>query len=206
MERRLGPLAIFVLALQALAACGRSADSDASAVASAPAGAPHGDCSEFAPPTRSYRQYSCGLDEATVSSRIQSHASRWLSYSEDRQGTGSSGHAMARHVGKSDDWLAYRLSCQNIEAASSYPDGTTAESIVGSGIAYRQVQVMKWLRKPQSDAKLTLTVPCEAGACGVVLDRRSGEMFEAKKAVVVLHKECTDEGLGFFVLTSYPSL
>lgn len=206
MAWRLGPLAIFVLALQALSACGRSADPDYSVVASAPAQAPIGDCSEFAPPTRSYLRYSCALNEAAVDTRIQSSASSWLSYSENRRGTGSSGHAMARHVGKSDDWLAYRLSCQNIEAASTYPDSATAEGIVGNGIAYRKKQVMKWLRKPQSDAKLTLTVPCEAGACGVVLDRNSGELLDAQKAIVVLHKECTGEGLGFFVLTSYPTL
>jgi hypothetical protein len=206
MAWRLVPLALFVLALQALSACGRGADTSSSTVSSAPAQAPVGDCSEFAPPTRSYRQYSCALDEAAVSTRIQSSASSWLRYSENRQGTGSSGHAIARHVGRSSDWLAYRLSCQNIAAASSYPDGATAEAIVGSGIAARQKQVLKWLKKPQSDTKLTLTVPCEAGACGVVLDRNSGEMLEAQKAVVVLHKECTGEGLGFFVLTSYPSL
>src|SRR6185436_19360744 len=113
------------------------------------------------------------------------------------------GHALARHVGKTDAELADRLRRERqISAASTYSDRATAERIVGSALEADAGQVSAWQRRAGRRPNLALHYADRSGAIGRSLFRGARTSVPCNRAVVVLKWD--DRRDRSFVLTSYP--
>lgn len=110
------------------------------------------------------------------------------------------GHALERHVGRSDDELARRLERErSINAASTFTDRPTAERVVGATLEREAARIAAWLARRGDD--LALDYRGEPGApVGRVLVRGERAPRPAADARVVLRRS----GGSYFVLTAYP--
>jgi hypothetical protein len=114
------------------------------------------------------------------------------------------GHTLGRHVGRSDADLKERLRREQISAASTYSDRTTAERVVARALAGQRGRVNQWLARQGSRPNLALDYHGQPREIiGRSLTRRSAQTIPCTDAVVVLR---SDGGRGFIVLTSYPEI
>jgi len=113
------------------------------------------------------------------------------------------GHAIEKHVGKSDDYLFNRLRSENISAASTFNDMAEAESAVREVLIKRGDLVAAWLNTERSNKKAfyhTMNKPV-----GRVLKRGWNKPRVGSQARVVLIRN-NDYREGFFILTAYPEI
>jgi len=114
------------------------------------------------------------------------------------------GHALKRHVGKTDAQLRDRLRRERqISSASTYADRATAERTVGAAIATADSKVKTWLARhgPRPNLVFHYSAP-DGQPLGRSLSRGRTKSAPCHRALVVLRwDERRDR---FYVLTSYP--
>jgi hypothetical protein len=112
------------------------------------------------------------------------------------------GHALARHVGRTDAQLQARLRRESISAASTYPDLETAERTVIRALDADATRVRVWIdrRAPKPNLAIRYRAPRDGIPIGRVLDRGDTASHDARGAVVVLRWRDNE----WHVLTTYP--
>jgi len=114
------------------------------------------------------------------------------------------GHAVAQHVGKSDQQLIARLSAEpKLKATSTFSDLYTAERAIGDTLRLNQTKVNEWLQSSSGPNRLVL--PQSLGYnVGRVISKGSKQSTNSQKVRLVIDK---DPGApkGFVIITSYPS-
>jgi hypothetical protein len=111
------------------------------------------------------------------------------------------GHAIEKHVGKSDRYLKNRLAREDISAASTFNDMAEAESAIRDVLIKRGDLVTAWLKTERSNKKSfyhRMDKPV-----GRVLKREWSKPSAGNQARVVLIRD-SDYPEGFFILTAYP--
>jgi hypothetical protein len=110
------------------------------------------------------------------------------------------GHTIARHVGKSRDYLVQRLAENpKMEAASTFPDRATAERVIAEALEMQANEVQTWLAKPGKQLKLEVTMPYVTGQSLL----RTGELIDVRGVRILLRR---DPSLvtGYRIHTAYP--
>jgi len=122
-------------------------------------------------------------------------------YLEQEEAVG--GHTLARHVGKSDDWLMARLSGDwHLHFASSYSDRTTAAAAIESLLDRHRARINRWAERAPEGAEFTVR-----GAVGHSVGHTAwrpvapDHLAESRTVVVVVKKLGRASCL---LLTSYP--
>ena len=128
-------------------------------------------------------------------------AIRWL---RSQEGGGHRGHAIARHVGKTDAELRARVEADGLEAASTFYDVETAA-----------VAIVRTIRHEPNDARLRRWLDDDATRRRLALSRAfarpigriafsDGAHADGKTALAVLTKvEESDGKTGYRLLTAY---
>ncbi len=113
------------------------------------------------------------------------------------------GHTLARHVGKTDQELLERLSRENISAASTYTDATTAAVIVAAALDQSAVKLKAWLNRRGSRPNLVINYLQPKGPpIGRSIRRGQKRAVSCYRALVVVRWD--DRRSAWYVLTSYP--
>lgn len=148
---------------------------------------------DAAPPTEQ-------VETANNREQAVAQAIRWL---ESQEGGKHRGHAIARHVGKSDAQLRQRLQEQSISAASAFYDLEMAAVAVVRTIHYKanDAKVRQWLGDDASQRRLALRRAFDRPIGRIVF--RSGDARDGKSAVAVLTKWREDGEVGYRLLTAY---
>ena len=110
------------------------------------------------------------------------------------------GHALHKHVGRTDDELRQRLEREpDISAASTWTDRATAEETVAAALRAELRKIENWQRRGVRRPNLALHF--DAGrVIGRSLVRGATQPIPCTEAVIVLRAD----GEGFYVLTAYP--
>jgi hypothetical protein len=122
-------------------------------------------------------------------------------YLESEEAAG--GHTLARHVGKSDDWLMARLTSDtHLHVASTYIDRETAEAAIETLLSRHRDRLNRWAARAPEGAEFTLR-----GAADRPIGRTAwrpvgpDHLADSRTLVVVVKKAGAASCL---VLTSYP--
>jgi hypothetical protein len=113
------------------------------------------------------------------------------------------GHAIEKHVGKSDAYLRKRLDTEGISAASTFNDMAEAEDAIRTVLIKRGDLVQVWLDTERSTKKAfyhKMNKPV-----GRVLKREWNATRVGNQARVVLIRD-NNYTEGFFILTAYPEI
>ena len=113
------------------------------------------------------------------------------------------GHAIEKHVGKSDQYLRQRLRREDISAASTFNDMAEAESAIRSVLLKRGDLVQAWLNTERSYKKAFYNRMDKP--IGRVLRRGWNAPRTGNQTRVVLIRD-NDYATGFYILTAYPEL
>lgn len=113
------------------------------------------------------------------------------------------GHAIEKHVGKSDEYLFNRLQTEDISAASTFNDMVEAEGAIRDVLIKRANLVQAWLDNEKSSKKAFYHASQKP--VGRVLKREWNEPRTGNQARVVLIRD-QEYREGFFILTAYPEL
>lgn len=96
------------------------------------------------------------------------------------------GHTLAKHVGKSEEFLRNRLATEaNIKAASSFYDRQTAESAINSMFEEHGVTVNRWLAGKATTLTLESTM---LRPVGVVIPRATGALVHASGTRMIIKR------------------
>jgi filamentous hemagglutinin len=114
------------------------------------------------------------------------------------------GHAVAKHVGKSDQQLIARLSAEpRLGATSTFSDLYTAERAIGDTLRLNQTKVNEWLKLSSGPDRLVL--PQSLGYnVGRVISRGATKSTNSQKVRLIIDKD-PKAPKGFVIITSYPS-
>ncbi|MDR7285511.1 uncharacterized protein RhaS with RHS repeats, partial [Pseudomonas corrugata] len=113
------------------------------------------------------------------------------------------GHLIAKHIGRTNLQLAQRLEAEpTIPAASTFPDRTSAESVVARVLAENKKRVDKFLKSTKG--KTTITHKFDHPV-GISLPNGGTEYIPASKVLLVLIKDARRHE-GYFLLTGFPEL
>lgn len=139
-----------------------------------------------------------GQDEARAAAVAK--AIRWLEMQEDGP---HRGHAIARHVGKSDAELRARLDREDISAASSFYDLETAAVAIVRTIRHEpnDRRVRRWLDDDKSKRRLALRRTFTKPLGRIVY--RDGAARDGSSVVAVLAKGQSGEKVLYRLLTAY---
>ena len=111
------------------------------------------------------------------------------------------GHTLAKHVGKSPEFLRRRLTTEpGLQAASTFHDRETAEMAVAQVLAARSHTVKGWLATSSRSIKLTAAVP----NAGSTLARDTPDVVEASQVMVILRRSSLFNS-GFRIHTAWPA-
>jgi hypothetical protein len=113
------------------------------------------------------------------------------------------GHAIEKHVGKSDVYLFERLQTEDIPAASTFNDMVEADYLVRMVLSERKKLVNKWLESRRSNKK-AFYYKSDTQA-GRVLKRGWNEPQPGNQVRVVLIRDNKYKE-GFYILTAYPEI
>jgi uncharacterized protein YukE len=109
------------------------------------------------------------------------------------------GHTLAKHVGKSPEFLRQRLATEpNITAASTFYNREVAESSISSVLRANDRQIQRWLAG--TEHKFTVT-DRTSRPCGSVLDRHEVGPIESATVRVALRRSAV-LGLGYRIHTA----
>lgn len=128
------------------------------------------------------------------------NAIRWL---ESQEGGKHRGHAIARHVGKSEAELRERIDRQDISAASTFFDLKTAAVAIVRTIRHKpnDAKVRQWLGDDENRRRLALRRVFDKPVGRIVY--RSGKAETGYGAVAVLTKWRDGQKTGYRLLTAY---
>jgi len=113
------------------------------------------------------------------------------------------GHTLARHVGKSQDWLEGRLvGDRHKKFASTYNNLEIANKIIKEVILENSAKIKDWLENKPNKKRLSLNKEFKE-KIGIVLMRGETKTRDCNVAVLVL-KRVSREVKDFFIITSYP--
>jgi uncharacterized protein YukE len=109
------------------------------------------------------------------------------------------GHTLAKHVGKSEDFLRHRLATEpHITGASTFYDREVAENAISEVLRTHDKAIWSWLRG--SERELAISRPA-ARACGLVfLTPRSDPIHSSVVRVVLRRSDAL--GLGYRIHTA----
>lgn len=141
-----------------------------------------------------------GAGEVKSREEAVANAVRWL---ESQEGGEHRGHAIARHVGKSEADLRDRLDRQDISAASTFFDLQTAAVAIVRTIHHKpnDAKIRQWLGDDENRRRLALRRVFEKPIGRIVF--RSGEAETGYGAVTVLTKWADGQKTGYRLLTAY---
>ena len=127
-------------------------------------------------------------------------AIKWL---ESQEGGRHGGHAIARHVAKSEDDLRRSLQNSDISAASAFYDLEPAAVAIVGAVRHQpnDAGVRGWLADDATKRRLALRRSFEQPIGRIV--KRNGEASHGKSAVAVLMKWREDGRPGYRLLTAY---
>lgn len=127
-------------------------------------------------------------------------ATQWL---ESQEGGRHGGHAIARHVGKSEDDLRRRLRNSDISTASGFYDLETAAVAIVRTVRHQpnDARVRRWLDDDADKRRLALRRSFEKPIGRIV--KRNGQASHGKSAVAVLMKWREDGRQSYRLLTAY---
>jgi Bacterial CdiA-CT RNAse A domain len=111
------------------------------------------------------------------------------------------GHTLERHVARTDEQLAERLSRErNISAASTWTNREIAEEVIGEAMRRLRGRIDNWMQRGERRPNLALHY--DAGrSIGRSMPRGDTQTVDCTRAVIVLRGDGSD---GFYVLTAYP--
>lgn len=139
---------------------------------------------------------------AAASSREQAvaQAIRWL---KGQEGGDHRGHAIARHVGKSNADLRARIARDDVSVASAFYDLETAAVAIVRTVRHQpnDARVRRWLGDDASKRRLALRRTFDKPIGRIVY--RSGDARDGKSAVAVLTKRRDGDRVGYRLLTAY---
>jgi Bacterial CdiA-CT RNAse A domain len=110
------------------------------------------------------------------------------------------GHAVERHVGKSENWLQKRLAEDSkLPAASSFSNEQAANRTVGQFVKQNRPEIAAWLKtkKHRFEGEIIMEDPI-----GLVLNRGTGKAIESHKAWVVIVRDSSKQG--WHIQTAFP--
>jgi hypothetical protein len=118
------------------------------------------------------------------------------------QDEAAGGHALKKHVARTDEQLRERLRRErNISAASTYTDRDTAERAVAIALQQNQPKIDRWLKREGGHPNLVIDYEGDAAhPIGRTLNRED-QTQPCSHAVVVLK---WDGERNYHVLTTYP--
>ena len=150
-------------------------------------------CSQGPPPQRGTPEES----QRATSTSAGGATERYDLRKDEERG----GHALGRHVARTDEELRERLrSERNISAASTWTDRETAEETIAEALRAERGHINSWIRRGYPRANLALHY--EAGRdIGRSLRQGETEVVRCRDAVIVLRADGPDT---FYVLTAYP--
>lgn len=122
----------------------------------------------------------------------------WLQGQED-----FGGHTIARHVGKTDEWLVNRLrKSSRISAASTYPSAETAATHIQAALTAKAAMLNRWVRDVPVGATRAVDYDAKVGIGRVALrPPKMTNIIKSKKLRAVMRATA---GGRCFLLTSYP--
>jgi Bacterial CdiA-CT RNAse A domain len=118
------------------------------------------------------------------------------------------GHAIEKHVGKTDSWLRKRLLTDSTaEAASTFRNKEVANRTVAQFVKENRAEIEAWLKNPKSSPILQKEVKMNESV-GNVLARGKGnapnsKSFQTDKALIVIVKD-SYAVQGWRVETAFP--
>jgi CDI toxin RNase A-like protein len=123
-------------------------------------------------------------------------------YLEHEEAAG--GHTLARHVGKSDDWLMARLAGDaQLHVASTYVDRETAEAAIEALLRRHRNRLNRWAERAPERAEFTVR-----GAADRAIGRTAwrpvapDHLADSRTLVVIVRKL---DPTSCLVVTSYPA-
>ncbi|QUG43828.1 hypothetical protein KD050_12400 [Psychrobacillus sp. INOP01] len=112
------------------------------------------------------------------------------------------GHTLERHVGKSNDELIKRAIQENVEAATSFTDKSTAIKVIQENLRKNADDIAEWLNESDTGRKMfdvSHKNPIGKGA----LEDKKQVIYDLTNSRVILIRDTTNE-LGFRILTGFP--
>jgi hypothetical protein len=152
-----------------------------------------------------------GADAAAAGERLAPALARTVSHLAPGGGLAAheaaGGHTLARHVGKSDQYLLHRLnsSVEPVGAASTFLTRAHAESSVGATLSAQSSEVARWLAAGSSSAEKRSSMVLRATfpePIGRLVTRSSEGILAVNSVRVVLLRE-PSHPLGYYVRTAY---
>lgn len=122
----------------------------------------------------------------------------WLQAQED-----FGGHTIARHVGKTDEWLVTRLrKSSRISAASSYPNTATATTHIQAALTAKATMLNRWVRDVPVGATRAVDYEAKLDVGRIALRSPTlANIISSEKLRAVMR---VMTGGSCFLLTSYP--
>ncbi|MGV7960571.1 hypothetical protein QPK13_05445, partial [Photorhabdus tasmaniensis] len=138
--------------------------------------------------------------EVTQGTTVKAETSKTLIYHEN-----FGGHAIERHVGKSDAQLLARFKNDpTVVASSTFTDMKTAEWAVGNGIAANREKLTSWMAGNLAGNPDRLVLKHEMPVnIGRVIQRGSTKSHESNSIVIVIAKDPLMPN-GYRIQTAYP--
>jgi RHS repeat-associated protein len=136
------------------------------------------------------------IDPLGLTCKNASKKTGWLKHHDDW-----GGHALGRHVGKTDAELISRLqSSRRIRGASTFTDQATAENVISSTISGSRNQVKSWLRSAQPGERLRLNYS-GTDSIGKGIMRGQATVNDMSNARIILQSSGNGK---YHVLTAFP--
>jgi Bacterial CdiA-CT RNAse A domain len=117
------------------------------------------------------------------------------------------GHAIEKHVGKSDNWLRKRLLTEGIPSASTFRNKEVANRTVAQFVKENRAEIEAWLNNPKSDSIFQKSIKMSEPV-GNVLEKGKGnapnsKSFQTDRAWIVIVKD-SYAAQGWRVETAFP--
>jgi hypothetical protein len=112
------------------------------------------------------------------------------------------GHTLQKHVSQTNEELIRRAIQEEVEAATSFTNKSTAIQAVQQNLRRNCKEIAQWLENSPLN-KTTFDITHEISIGKGVLQDKSTVIYNLTKSRVVLVKDATQE-LGFKILTAFP--
>lgn len=112
------------------------------------------------------------------------------------------GHTLERHVGKTNEDLIKRAIQQDVEAATSFTDKSTATRAIEDNLRLNADDIAKWINDSSTNRK-TFEVSHKSPVGKGALQDKKQVSYDLKDSKMVLIRDDSNEN-GFRILTSFP--
>ncbi|WP_202882524.1 RNase A-like domain-containing protein [Gracilibacillus saliphilus] len=112
------------------------------------------------------------------------------------------GHTIDRHVGKTNEELIKRAIQQNVEAATSFTDKSTAIKAIQENLRKNANNIAEWINNSDTGRKVFDVSHKNSIGKGALEDKKQ-IIYDLTNSRVVLIRDTSSE-LGFRILTSFP--